>query len=505
MSPPTPGPPVSTAVSPPSAAAAPPLNTAIDGRTMDPGGSTQPRLVAVHAGAGRHGLKEEHHVCEAMRAAMAAAAAAGGSAAAAATAAVAALEASGVVNAGPNGGSLTWDGSPEADACVVTPTTYGAVGAVAGLVSAVTAAAAVVDAQGEGGRGGDTAAEVAGLVAPGMLAGTGAAAYAARIGLPAAGAGVGAGRQAQWRRYSGLVAAAVDAERAAAAAAVGGGVRGGQKRPRSPGRVSAAPVDDACAGGEWQRRSRPTPAAVGDIVSAGASGHKDGGAAVGGTPPPAAPSVRAPTAPTLPPTLANTVRDTVGAVVVDATGRLAAAASSGGAWLRPAGRLGAAAVPGAAAGVDPAGAAAAVASGIGERLVGGATAATLARALGGGAHWRPPQRPRLVRGGGHPPTRAAGTAAAPAAMKGVTPSTRRRWCACPQSPAGGGCWRSGLVGGRRGGHLGARDTELRGRPLGARGERATGRGRVAAAAGGDRGGGGWRPSPALAAWGDSYC
>jgi len=94
--------------------------------------------------------------------------------------------------------------------------------------------------------------------------------------------------------------------------------------------------------------------------------------------------VRAPTAPAPPPTLANTVRDTVGAVVVDAAGRLAAAASSGGAWLRPAGRLGAAAVPGAAAGVDPAGAAAAVASGVGERLVGGATAATLARALGGG-------------------------------------------------------------------------------------------------------------------------
>jgi len=110
--------------------------------------------------------------------------------------------------------------------------------------------------------------------------------------------------------------------------------------------------------------------------------------------------------------LANTVRDTVGAVVVDATGRLAAAASSGGAWLRPAGRLGAAAVPGAAAGVDPAGAAAAVASGIGERLVGGATAATLARALGGGcplaaaaaaeagAGWRAPADPGSGDSGG---------------------------------------------------------------------------------------------------------
>ncbi|OSX80247.1 hypothetical protein BU14_0056s0030 [Porphyra umbilicalis] len=40
-----------------------------------------------------------------------------------------------------------------------------------------------------------------------------------------------------------------------------------------------------------------------------------------------------------------TIRATVGAVVVDAAGRLTASASSGGACVRPAGRLGAAAVP----------------------------------------------------------------------------------------------------------------------------------------------------------------
>lgn len=93
-------------------------------------------------------LPTERRVCAAMRAALAAGAATGGDAATVAAAAVAALEASGVTNAGPTGGALTWAGTPEVDACVVTPSAYGAVGAVAGLASAVSAAAAVAEAQG---------------------------------------------------------------------------------------------------------------------------------------------------------------------------------------------------------------------------------------------------------------------------------------------------------------------------------------------------------------------
>lgn len=133
---------------------APPLSVAT--ATATTGGTSAaataaarpPRLIAVHAGAGLHGVREERRVCAAMRAALAAGAATGGDAATVAAAAVAALEASGVTNAGPTGGALTWAGTPEVDACVVTPSAYGAVGAVAGLASAVSAAAAVAEAQG---------------------------------------------------------------------------------------------------------------------------------------------------------------------------------------------------------------------------------------------------------------------------------------------------------------------------------------------------------------------
>lgn len=75
----------------------------------------------------------------------------------------------------------------------------------------------------------------------------------------------------------------------------------------------------------------------------------------------------------------NTITDTVGAVALDVNGNLAAAASSGGGWLRPQGRLGAAAVPGAGCfvanyGVDDNEGCAAVASGHGERIIGNALA-----------------------------------------------------------------------------------------------------------------------------------
>lgn len=63
----------------------------------------------------------------------------------------------------------------------------------------------------------------------------------------------------------------------------------------------------------------------------------------------------------------DAIADTVGAAAIDSRGRLAAAASSGGGWLRPSGRVGAAGVPGAGAAVDRD--CAALASGHGERIV----------------------------------------------------------------------------------------------------------------------------------------
>ncbi|GAB0495383.1 hypothetical protein MMPV_006683 [Pyropia vietnamensis] len=344
-----------------------------------------------------------------MRVALAAAAATVGDAAAVATAAVAALEASGVTNAGPAGGALTWDGCPEADACVVTPSSYGAVGAVAGLASAVTAAAAPDGTAAPSGAGGTAGEEVAGLVAPGVLAGDGAAAYADRLGLArAATGGVGARREDRWRRYSAVVAAAVDAERSR------GGGGGGQKRPRCTfvgaekgGRSDANDGRAAASADVHPAARRTSPAALisphhlsrrGTVTLGGGDcrrghiGRTSGGAASGAA------------GDSSPPPDHDAVTDTVGAVVVDACGGVAAAASSGGAWLRPPGRLGAAAIPGAAAGVDPGGIAAAAASGVGERLIAGAVAATLARALGGGcplaaaAATAMAQRP----GGGHP-------------------------------------------------------------------------------------------------------
>ncbi|KAK1866072.1 hypothetical protein I4F81_008592 [Pyropia yezoensis] len=199
-------------------------------------------------------------------------------------------------------------------------------------------------------------AEVAGLVAPGVLAGGGAAAYADRLGLARApGGGVGARREDRWRRYSAVVVAAVDAERS------GGAAGEGRKRPRptpDAGETPNGPGGDGSGNGRggW-----------------GGGVDSSGGAAAGGD---------AGVAP--PPPANDAVTDTVGAVVVDACGGVAAAASTGGAWLGPPGRLGAAAIPGAAAGVDPAGVAAAAASGVSERLIAGGVAATLARALGGG-------------------------------------------------------------------------------------------------------------------------
>lgn len=74
------------------------------------------------------------------------------------------------------------------------------------------------------------------------------------------------------------------------------------------------------------------------------------------------------------------VSDTVGAAAVDVRGHAAAAASSGGGWLRPAGRVGAAGVPGAGAAVD--GECAALASGHGERIV--AQSLALRTAMGAG-------------------------------------------------------------------------------------------------------------------------
>jgi len=51
-------PPISITASPSAAGAISPSFAAIDGRTTVPVCSTHPRLVAVHAGAGLHGLKE---------------------------------------------------------------------------------------------------------------------------------------------------------------------------------------------------------------------------------------------------------------------------------------------------------------------------------------------------------------------------------------------------------------------------------------------------------------
>lgn len=61
------------------------------------------------------------------------------------------------------------------------------------------------------------------------------------------------------------------------------------------------------------------------------------------------------------------VGDTVGVVCLDSAGTLASAASSGGNWLKPSGRLGAAAVPNAAAAQF--GECATAASGIGEHMI----------------------------------------------------------------------------------------------------------------------------------------
>lgn len=65
--------------------------------------------------------------------------------------------------------------------------------------------------------------------------------------------------------------------------------------------------------------------------------------------------------------LLDSATDTVGAVALDVRGNLAAAASSGGNWLKPPGRLGAAAIPN--AGLAVAGDCAVAASGIGELII----------------------------------------------------------------------------------------------------------------------------------------
>lgn len=79
---------------------------------------------------------------------------------------------------------------------------------------------------------------------------------------------------------------------------------------------------------------------------------------------------------------ARGVSDTVGAVCIDSAGRMAAASSSGGNWLKPPGRVGAAGVPG--AGLSVVDGVAAVCSGDGERIIAHSLAVQCTTRVAGG-------------------------------------------------------------------------------------------------------------------------
>jgi taspase (threonine aspartase 1) len=304
-------------------------------------------FVAVHAGAGFHSDKRAGEYTAAMCAAVDRAwralsdpsSGTPPTSLSAVAAAVASLEESGVANAG-RGSNLAADGTAEADASVMRGEdhAFGAVAAVPGLRHPSRAAALLAT---------ESALPLPlGLVRPTMLAGDGARRWALSRGLegeadaaraPAYLAQSERARRA-WRRHR----RALDEEEEEEAA-----------RQQGRGAAGAAAAAAGAAATRGRKRARTTTgAAQGDAAGAQNDDDPDDG---------------------------EVALDTVGAIALDAQGRCSAAVSSGGLAMKTPGRVGSAAVLGAACWAQDGQAraegggrrpsVAVSASGVGERLV----------------------------------------------------------------------------------------------------------------------------------------